>query len=85
MIGGERPQALAQMVRVARPGARTGIAEPMCLPGPVPPEVLELDRRHKQARWSEYYFRTLDGSCGSSGAPIAAASSTSSTRRGSAT
>jgi SAM-dependent methyltransferase len=60
MIGDERPQALEQLVRVARPGARVGIAEPMCLPGPVPPDVLELDRRYKQGQWSEYYFRTAD-------------------------
>jgi hypothetical protein len=60
MIGDERPQALEQMVRVARPGARIGIAEPMCLSGPEPPDVLELDRRHKQGRWSEYSFRTVD-------------------------
>ena len=32
----------------------------MCLPGPVPPDVLELDRRHKQGKWSGYYFRTVD-------------------------
>jgi SAM-dependent methyltransferase len=60
MIGDGRPQALAQMVRVAKPGARVGIAEPMCLPDPVPPDVLELDRRYKQGRWSEYYFRTVE-------------------------
>src|ERR671932_22440 len=60
MIGDERPQALEQIGRVAKPGARIGIAEPMCLPGPVPPDVLELDRRHKQGKWSEYYFRTVN-------------------------
>ena len=60
MIGDERPEALEQLVRVATPGARIGIAEPMCLPGPVPPDVLELDRRYKQGKWSEYYFRTVD-------------------------
>lgn len=43
MIGAERPEALAQMVRVARPGACVGIAEPMCRPGIIPPEVAELD------------------------------------------
>jgi ubiquinone/menaquinone biosynthesis C-methylase UbiE len=60
MIGDERPEALEQMVRVAKPGARIGIAEPMCLPGAVPPDVLELDRRYKHGKWSEYYFRTVD-------------------------
>src|SRR5919202_3029518 len=63
MIGDERPEAQAQLVRVARPGARIGIAEPMCLPGPVPPDVLELDRRYKQGKWSEYYFRTVNWNC----------------------
>jgi SAM-dependent methyltransferase len=45
MIGDERPAALAEMVRVARPGARVGIAEPMCLPVPIPPEIAEIDER----------------------------------------
>ncbi len=35
MIGDERPQALGQLVRVAKPGAWVGIAEPMCLPDPI--------------------------------------------------
>jgi SAM-dependent methyltransferase len=45
MIEDERPAALAEMVRVARRGARIGIAEPMCLPNPVPPEIAQLDER----------------------------------------
>ena len=45
MIGDERPAALAEMVRVARPGTRVGIAEPMCVPAPIPPEIAELDER----------------------------------------
>jgi SAM-dependent methyltransferase len=45
MIEDDRPAALAEMVRVARPGARVGIAEPMCLPVPIPPEIAELDER----------------------------------------
>lgn len=57
MIGDERPQALAQMVRVARPGARIGIAEPMCHPIPIPPEVAELDRGEPSFR---HCFRTVD-------------------------
>jgi cyclopropane fatty-acyl-phospholipid synthase-like methyltransferase len=59
IIGDERPQALEQMVRVAKPGARVGIAEPMCLPVPIPPEVLELDRR-AGAQWHDYHFRTVE-------------------------
>ena len=35
MILDHRQAALAQMVRVAKPGARIGIAEPMCLPAPI--------------------------------------------------
>lgn len=59
MIGDERPQALQQMARVATPGARVGIAEPMCLPVPIPPDVLELDRR-AGTRWHDYHFRTVE-------------------------
>ena len=59
MIGDERPQALEQMARVARPGACVAIAEPMCLPVPIPPEVLDLDRR-AGTRWCDYYFRTAE-------------------------
>ncbi len=43
--GDERPAALAEMVRVARPGARVGIAEPMCLPVPIPAEIAALDEQ----------------------------------------
>lgn len=39
MIGDERPLALAEMIRVAKKGARIGIAEPMCLPGPLPANI----------------------------------------------
>lgn len=42
---GDREGALREMIRVARPGARIGIAEPMCLPDPIPPELAELDER----------------------------------------
>lgn len=39
MIGDERPLALAEMIRVAKKGARIGIAEPMCLPGAIPADI----------------------------------------------
>lgn len=61
MIGEERPQALEQMVRVAKCGARIGIAEPMCLPVPIPSDLRELDRvRFSDGRGFEYYFRSVD-------------------------
>lgn len=46
MIGEERPAALREMIRVARPGAFIGIAEPMCRPS-IPVEVARLDQEHK--------------------------------------
>ena len=61
MIGDERPQALEQMVRVAKRGARIGVAEPMCLPIPIPPDLRELDRaRFTDGRGFEYHFRSVD-------------------------
>ena len=57
MIGDERPKALAEMVRVARAGAAVGIAEPMCLPGDMPPDLRALD---DETLRFEYYFRTVD-------------------------
>jgi hypothetical protein len=39
MIGKNRPIALFEMIRVAKSGARIGIAEPMCLPGPIPADI----------------------------------------------
>lgn len=57
MIGEERPQALQEMIRVARPGACIGIAEPMCHPV-MPDDLIKLDEEHNlQFRNS---FRTLD-------------------------
>lgn len=58
MIGDDRPKALAEMVRVARVGAAVGIAEPMCLPGDMPPELRALDQAHTLQ--VEHYFRTVD-------------------------
>jgi SAM-dependent methyltransferase len=64
MIGDERPGALAEMVRVARPGTRIGIAEPMCLPAAIPAEIAELDERgdlrfqqcFRTVAWNEALF-----------------------------
>lgn len=61
MIGEERPDALEQMVRVAKRGARIGVAEPMCLPVPIPPDIRELDHnRFPDGRGFEYHFRSVD-------------------------
>lgn len=43
MIGDERPLALGEMIRVAKKGARIGIAEPMCLEGPMPDDLAKID------------------------------------------
>ena len=58
MIGDERPQALAEMVRVARPGAYVGVAEPMCLARTIPPEVAELDKAGSHG--FEHHFRSVE-------------------------
>ena len=61
MNGDGRPAALAQMARVTRPGGRVGIAEPMCLPAPMPREVAELDARcHGSKPGFRDSFRTVD-------------------------
>jgi ubiquinone/menaquinone biosynthesis C-methylase UbiE len=61
MIAEDRAAALAQMVRVAKPGARIGIAEPMCLPAPIPEAVRGLDRvRFPDGRGFEFHFRSVD-------------------------
>jgi ubiquinone/menaquinone biosynthesis C-methylase UbiE len=57
MIGDERPQALQELIRVARPGASIGIAEPMCQPV-MPDDLVALDEEHK-LKFREC-FRTLD-------------------------
>jgi len=56
MIKDERPQALQEMVRVAKRGARIGIAEPMCLQESLPSDLAELD----YFRASQEYFRTVE-------------------------
>ena len=54
----DRPNALAEMVRVAKVGARVGIAEPMCMPVPIPPDVAELDRAGNLT--FEHHFRSVE-------------------------
>lgn len=58
MIGDERPLALQELIRVARPGARIGIAEPICLPVEMPDDLIVLDAQHNLAFRAS--FRTLD-------------------------
>jgi ubiquinone/menaquinone biosynthesis C-methylase UbiE len=45
MIGIDRPVALSEMIRVAKTGARVGIAEPMCLPGPIPADIPDSETK----------------------------------------
>ncbi len=59
MIGEERPQALSEMIRVAKKGARIGIAEPMCLPGPIPADIPDSDIK----RSFQQCFSTLTWNC----------------------
>jgi len=56
MIGEERNQALAEMIRVARPGAYIGIAEPMSLFEDLP---YDIDDNLMMHGFKEF-FRTLD-------------------------
>jgi len=56
-IAGNQQRALAEMVRVARPGARVGIAEPMALAVPMPPDLADLDERGRLN--FQLCFRTL--------------------------
>ena len=58
MIADDRPGALAEMVRVARIGACVGIAEPMCMPVPIPPDLAELDRAGDLK--FEHHFRSVE-------------------------
>jgi SAM-dependent methyltransferase len=57
MIGDERPTALREIIRVARPGARIGIAEPMRLDQAMPAEMKQLDEEHELG--FEQCFSTL--------------------------
>lgn len=58
MIGEERPQALREIMRVLRPGACFGIAEPMCYPNTMPDDLAKLDTEHQLG--FQHCFRTLD-------------------------
>ena len=58
MIADDRANALAEMMRVAKVGARVGIAEPMCMPMPIPPDVAELDRAGNLT--FEHHFRSVE-------------------------
>ncbi|MBO7743110.1 class I SAM-dependent methyltransferase [Paenibacillus sp. MWE-103] len=56
MIRDDRPQALEEMMRVARSGAYVGIAEPMCHPC----ELTEQQLQTKIGQSFHDHFRTLD-------------------------
>lgn len=58
MIGDERPQALSEIVRVAKIGAMIGIAEPMCRSDTAPRDLEALDEKHGLE--FQKYFRTVD-------------------------
>jgi|GEM_PF-4645184 len=58
MIGDERPVALKEVMRVAKVGARIGIAEPMCRPLEMPEDLAALDAEFKLG--FKECFRTLD-------------------------
>lgn len=59
MIGKDRPVALSEMIRVAKSGARIGIAEPMCLPGPIPADIPDSNTK----RSFQECFATLSWNC----------------------
>lgn len=59
MIANDRPVALTEMIRVAKSGARIGIAEPMCLPGPIPADIPDSETK----RSFQECFATLNWNC----------------------
>jgi ubiquinone/menaquinone biosynthesis C-methylase UbiE len=59
MIKDERPQALQEMVRVARRGARVGIAEPMALQETLPSDLSSIEYFIN----SKDYFKTVNWNC----------------------
>ena len=61
MIGDDRQAALAQMIRVAKPGAGIGIAEPMCRSARIPEKVAEIDKVHNLR--FQHFFRTVAWNC----------------------
>lgn len=68
MIGDERPKALAEVISVAKVGARIGFAKPMCRTETAPQEIAALDEQHglefqKCLRMVQWYSN-LFPSCG---------------------
>lgn len=59
MIGDERPQALSEMIRVAKRGARIGIAEPMCLSASIPDDIPDSETKKS----FQDCFSTLKWNC----------------------
>ena len=58
MIGDERPQALAEIIRVSKDGAMIGAAEPMCRSDIAPKEVAVLDDENQLE--FQKCFRTVE-------------------------
>ncbi|WP_161807533.1 class I SAM-dependent methyltransferase [Bacillus sp. FJAT-28004] len=56
MIKDERPEALKELIRVSKEGARIGIAEPMCLHEELPADLITIDYFCD----SKEYFRTVE-------------------------
>lgn len=68
MIGDERPQALAEIIRVSKSGAMIGLAEPMCRTNIAPKEIAVLGDENelefqKCFRTVEWYAKLFQ-SCG---------------------
>jgi ubiquinone/menaquinone biosynthesis C-methylase UbiE len=67
MIGDERPQALAEIVRVSKVGAMIGVAEPMCRTEIAPQEIAKLDEENnlefqkcfRTVEWYSKLFQSL--------------------------
>lgn len=67
MIGDERPQALAEIVRVSKVGAIIGVAEPMCRTEIAPQEIANLDEGNnlefqkcfRTVEWYSKLFQSL--------------------------
>lgn len=68
MIGDKRPQALSEMVRVAKVGAMIGVAEPMCRTDTAPGDLAVLDEEHglefqkylRTVEWCSNIFKLYD-------------------------
>ncbi|SFL06514.1 Methyltransferase domain-containing protein [Paenibacillus sp. 1_12] len=61
MIGDERPAALKEIIRVAKPNAYIGIAEPMCQPEPMPIDMVVIDEQYNLG--FRRCFRSLEWNC----------------------